>query len=402
MTSGPHPVWQSVKLADILHRVRKPVQVEPDTLYREIGIRSHGKGIFYKEERTGSSLGDKSVFWIEPDCFVVNIVFAWEQAVAKTTQNELGMIASHRFPMYKPLEGKVNLDYLLYFFKSPLGKYLLGLASPGGAGRNKTLGQKGFLDLAIPLPSLPEQQKITDILSTWDKAIALTEELIAAKQNRKQGLMQQLLTGNRRFGEFSGEWKLAPFSEILSIEMGRTPSRNKPEYWDQDKTTNNRWLTIADLKGKYIGDSREYISDDGIRGSRAKLLPVGTVVMSFKLTIGRAAILAHPAFTNEAICSLVPRDPGILTNGYLYHALSAVDFSKEVDQAIKGQTLNLQKLNNLTLNLPPIAEQIKIAGFLDLTDDELHLQEQKLAALKQQKQGLMQQLLTGKVRVKTG
>lgn len=199
--------WSLVNLGNILKRVKKPVAVKLDEQYREIGIRSHGKGIFYKDVRDGASLGNKSVFWVEPDCFIVNIVFAWEQAVAKTTLRENGMIASHRFPMYKPVCGKLDLDYILYFFKTPLGKHLLALTSPGGAGRNKTLGQQEFLNLNIPLPSYQEQRKIAEIFSTWDEAIALTERLIAALQERKKGLMQRLLTVEVRFPEFHNEWK---------------------------------------------------------------------------------------------------------------------------------------------------------------------------------------------------
>ena len=119
MTSGTLPKgWKDIELGDALKRIKRPVELDPSMMYREIGIRSHGKGIFHKEERTGESIGEKSVFWVESDCFVVNIVFAWEQAIAKTTANEKGMIASHRFPMYKPARDMLDLDYLVYFFQS--------------------------------------------------------------------------------------------------------------------------------------------------------------------------------------------------------------------------------------------------------------------------------------------
>jgi type I restriction enzyme S subunit len=402
VTTGPkRSAWKTAPLRDLLQRVRKPVKVEADKEYQEIGIRSHGRGIFYKEKRTGASLGNKSVFWVEPNCFVVNIVFAWEQAIAKTTTAEQGMIASHRFPMYKPRDGILDLDFLVYYFNSPRGAYLLGLASPGGAGRNRTLGQEEFLNLSIPLPPFREQRRIAQILAVWKEAIALTEQLIATKREYKKALTQQLLTGQRRFREFGEQpWREIEFSELLDIEIGRTPSRKKLEYWDTDKTTENIWLSIADLNGKFVTDSSEHISDEGVKSSRSKPVPAGTVVMSFKLTIGRAAILARPAFTNEAICSLIPRDPKALLNRYLYHALSVVDFEKEIDPAVKGKTLNKAKLNRLKLRLPSsFEEQVKIADFFDLLDDEIRLFEDKLAALQRQKKGLMQQLLTGHLRI---
>ena len=190
--------WELKLISDIVERVKKPFTPEPDTLYREIGIRSHCKGIFHKEEVTGVSLGNKSVFWIQPDCFVVNIVFAWEHAIAKTTEAEVGMIASHRFPMYKPKKGVLDLDYLLYYFKTARGKHLLGLASPGGAGRNKTLGQSEFAKLKIPVPSIEEQKKIVAVLAEADKEIELLQKHIDTLKEQKKGLMQKLLTGEIR------------------------------------------------------------------------------------------------------------------------------------------------------------------------------------------------------------
>ena len=172
--------------------------LEPEKLYKQIGIRSHCKGIFYKEEVTGKDLGNKSVFHIEPGCFIVNIVFAWEHAIAKTTENEVGMIASHRFPMYKPKEGILDLNYMLHYFKSKKGKDLLELASPGGAGRNKTLGQSEFLKLQIPVPSFQRQQLIAEVLDKADEEITLYQQKLQTLQLQKKGLMQQLLTGKTR------------------------------------------------------------------------------------------------------------------------------------------------------------------------------------------------------------
>ena len=186
------------QIMQIVDRIKNSFTPEKNTLYKQIGIRSHSKGLFYKEAVTGESLGNKSVFWIEPDCFIVNIVFAWEQAIGKTTDKDIGFIASHRFPMYKPKEGILNLDYLLYFFKSLKGKYLLELASPGGAGRNKTLGQTEFLKLKIPVPSMEEQIRLVDVLNTATKELQHYQQKLNNLKLQKKGLMQQLLTGKTR------------------------------------------------------------------------------------------------------------------------------------------------------------------------------------------------------------
>jgi len=219
--------WEVERIDKVLQRVRKSVKVEKDEQYYQIGIRSHGKGLFFKEPISGEMLGNKSVFWIEPDSFIVNIVFAWEQAVARTTKNEIGMIASHRFPMYQSKNKKANIDYLAYLFKSPRGKYFLELASPGGAGRNKTLGQNEFGELKIPLPPLKEQEKIAEILTTWDEAITKQEELIKAKELQKKALMQKLLSGEVRFSGFGDEWEEVSLDKLFDFKKGQELSKEK-------------------------------------------------------------------------------------------------------------------------------------------------------------------------------
>jgi type I restriction enzyme S subunit len=186
------PDWQEDRIDGFVERVSNAVDVEADATYREIGIRSHGKGVFHKKEIKGHELGNKRVFWVHPDAFVVNIVFAWEHAVAKTSDRETGFIASHRFPMFIPRKNRVNLRFFTIFFLSKRGKHLLGLASPGGAGRNKTLGQSNFAELKVKFPTLEEQMKIADFYEAIDKKIKLVEKQIEHTQTYKKGLLQQM------------------------------------------------------------------------------------------------------------------------------------------------------------------------------------------------------------------
>ena len=219
--------WNVYILGDCLRRIERPVEVNPNELYTQIGIRSHGKGLFYKEPVTGEALGNKSVFWIEPNCFILNIVFAWEQAIGKTTQAEVGMIGSHRFPMYRPINDAVDIDYLISYFLTKRGTDILEAASPGGAGRNKTLGQDRFLKSKIVLPPFKEQQKIAAILTAQDKIVELKENLLTEKQQQKQCLMQQLLTGKRRLPGFSGKWKSIKIGDFIKEIDERTTCNNQ-------------------------------------------------------------------------------------------------------------------------------------------------------------------------------
>lgn len=185
--------WKKQKVSSLLTRVVKPVVVKLDEMYQEIGIRSHGKGLFHKKLISGGELGTKRVFWVEENAFIVNIVFAWERAIAVTSKFEKGMIASHRFPMFKAKENKCDVNFIKYFFLTNNGKYLLGLASPGGAGRNKTLGQKEFEKLELLIPERVEEQiKIANFLTSLDELIALETQMIDTLKAHKKGLMQQL------------------------------------------------------------------------------------------------------------------------------------------------------------------------------------------------------------------
>lgn len=368
--------WKEVELGSVLNRIKKPVDLNTSAMYREIGIRSHGKGIFYKQERTGESIGEKSVFWVEPDCFIVNIVFAWEQAIAKTTKKERGMIASHRFPMYKPEQGKLDLDYLVYFFNTPRGKHLLGLASPGGAGRNKTLGQQDFLNLSILLPSFEQQKNIVKILKTWDNAISLTEQLITTKQQLKRGVMQKLLSGKSLFPDNNrGKWNKKKLGDFLDIQYGKSPK------------------TIKSDDGKYL-----VYGTGGVIGKTDMPLSNKPAVI-----LGRKGTITQPIFAKEpfwAIDTTFYCTPNDDTNvNWLYYALSKINFQK-YNEGSTIPSLSRSTLYGIELILPSPKAQKKIADFLSLCDLEIDLLNQKHAILRQQKKGLMQNLLTGQIRVK--
>lgn len=371
--------WAVNSIGRLTDKIKNPVDVKRDFLYQEIGVRSHGKGLFHKEPILGKKLGNKSVFWVEPDCVVLNIVFAWEQAIAKTTENEKGFIASHRFPMFKPKKGVLNIDYVLNFFKTPKGKSLLQLASPGGAGRNKTLGQEYFINTIIPVPPFIEQNKIATILNTAERVAEQMTLLIEEKERLRKSLMQQLLTGKKRLKGFKGKWKKIPLGEVLQYEQ---PS-------------------------KYIVKSTNY--SDKFK----------TAV----LTANKSFILGY---TNESI-GVYKNIPAIIFDDFTTMS-KYVDFPFKV----KSSALKILKLRNSSFNLkfvfdhlqqiknpigdhkrywiseyqemeifaPPIDEQNAIARISASLDNEIVRLRAQLDLYQQKIKGLKQKLFTGNVRVK--
>jgi type I restriction enzyme S subunit len=184
--------WEVRKISDILVKKSVPATLDDEAQYREIGIRSHGKGLFHKAPVTGKSIGSKRVFHVVPDALVINIVFAWEQALAVTTEHEDGFIASHRFPMFVSKPNECDVNFIQRLFLAPNGKQLLRVASPGGAGRNRTLNQKEFENIEVVIPLKAEQHCIASCLSSVDALIASETQKHAVLQGHKRGLMQQL------------------------------------------------------------------------------------------------------------------------------------------------------------------------------------------------------------------
>jgi type I restriction enzyme S subunit len=390
--------WEMKKINELVERIRKPVEVELKEKYKQIGIRSHGKGLFYKEEIEGLELGNKAVFWIEPECFMVNIVFAWEMAVAKTTSREEGMIASHRFPMYKPLNNKLDIDFLLYFFKTKWGNDLLEFASPGGAGRNKTLGQKGFLELNIPAPLFEEQQKIATILSTWDKAIELKKQLIEEKKKQKKGLMKRLLTGELGLEGFEGEWEEVKLGDVVKIFLGLTYT---PTYVPGGVP----FLSVKDINGGNINFKNvKFISKSEYQKSTSNAKPKKGDIL-----FGRVGTLGNPIIITEDIEFCIFVSLGCLRilddnvyNYFIMHWMNSDSFKKQIESKIAGSSqknLNTGWLKEFRLLLPSNVEQRKISEILSMWDKDIELLQKDLSALTLQKKGLMQLILTGIVRV---
>ncbi len=188
------------------------------------------------------------------------------------------------------------------------------------------------------------------------------------------------------------DWPLVRISEFAEINIGGTPSRAAPQFW-ATKPEGNPWIAISDLKDKYVDDTKEYITDLGAKCSNVKLIEPFTTVMSFKLTVGRTAITTRSMYCNEAIAIFSPKSDA-LSAGWLYHVLPRAAQSVVTDNAVKGATLNKAKMAEMTVQLPSIKEQSKIAQILDSLDTAIRETEALIDKLKAVKQGLLHDLLT--------
>lgn len=367
--------WQLKKFGALTKRFSDLVNVDNERLYKQIGIRSHGKGLFYKDTVTGKSLGNKRVFWVKENAFVVNIVFAWEQAVAKTTKNEIGMIASHRFPMYLPIANQSILDYLLHFFLTKKGKYLLGLASPGGAGRNKTLGQKEFENLKLLIPSIAEQTKIASFLTVINDKITQLKQKKNLLEQYKNGVMQKIFSQEVRFkndyGKEFPDWDTKPLGELL----------------DYEQPTN------------YIVESTEYVNSFKIPVLTAgKTFILGHTNETFGIFENNLPVIIFDDFTtafkfvdfpfkvkSSAMKILLPKKN--VNIYFIYEAMQLIDYK------VGGHERHwISKYSKLEIPIPCPEEQEKISEFLSTINKKISHCGKQLEKTEQWKKGLLQKM----------
>lgn len=394
--------WESKSLGAILDRIVRPVDVDPQGTYRELGVRSHGKGVFHKDIVSGSELGEKRVFWVVDDALVLNIVFAWEQAVALTTELDRGLIASHRFPMYRPREQACDLRFLLHYFLSPRGKEILELASPGGAGRNRTLGQQAFEAARVPLPPLAEQARIANILDTWDKSIAVVERVSEVIELERRALLKRLLPP-RISGDRSSirgkDWTVVRLGDVVSVNPGR------PEKPRDGKVSFLPMAAVSEFGEISLGAPRDYeevcIGHPGFKDGDllvAKITPSfengkGALVEGLTNGVGFGSTEFH-----------VLRPTGHVDARLLAHVLQSHEFrtrgAAEMEGSAGQKRISTDFIRTFKFVCPSnrLAQQ-EIATLLDLSGRTARVYARIRDALQKEKRALSGALLTGNRRV---
>lgn len=173
-------------------------------------------------------------------------------------------------------------------------------------------------------------------------------------------------------------------TELCEIQIGRTPKRLEKKYWG----LGHSWLSIADMTEKYVSESKEEINDLAVEECRMRIVPQNTVVMSFKLTIGRLAITNKELYTNEAIAAFLIKDEDLLLPEYLYYSLKNYNFEHLIDRAAKGKTLNKRKLSEICIPLVSIEKQKRIIDILNNAENLLEKRQQQIESLSVLKQSL--------------
>ena len=292
---------------------------------------------------------------------------------------------------------KVNPYFLADYLRLNESNILRDCAKVGTTVESIDL--EAFLNFPMPLPEKSVQNCVMELLSTWDRAIEQTERLIAAKRRRKQGLMQQLLTGKRRFRAFgkphsnSGESNDWPYVKVKALFEIRSTKGNP----------NLPVLSVTQDQGVVLRSSLERkinMSDTNTGGY--KLVEPGDFVISLRSFQGGLEYSTIRGIVSPAYYVISPKGP--ICSSFYKHFFKSKWFVKHLAAVIigirDGKQVNYGDFASMRIPYPSLGQQQKIADCLDSCDRELETLCRKRDVLKEQKKGLMQQLLTGKVRVR--
>lgn len=252
--------------------------------------------------------------------------------------------------------------------------------------------------IAVP-SSADETHRIANALCAADALIDSLEQLLTKKRQIKQGAMQELLTGKRRLPGFNGEWADCTLLQLADIRSGGTPSTSQADFWDGGIP----WCTPTDITAlagaKHIAETERSISEKGQKASSAEMLPVGTVVMTSRATIGECAIAAVPITTNQGFKNFIPRST--TCGDFLYYLLGT---QRSAFLALcSGSTfleIGKRQLAEFSVRCPiEYDEQRAIADVLSSIDAEIVALESRLTKARALKQAMAQALLTGRIRL---
>jgi type I restriction enzyme S subunit len=275
----------------------------------------------------------------------------------------------------------------------------------GGSTRQR-INRTNLGKIEIPIPPLPEQQKIAEILSTVDAKIEIIDQQISETQELKKGLMQQLLTKGIAHTEFKDSvlgkipksWEVVKIKNIADIKAGATPSTKNKDYWGGEIP----WMNSGDINLRKVKEVEGRITELGLNNSSTKLIPANSVLMALAgqgKTRGKVAINEFPLCTNQSLATIYNFKKADFE--FVFQNLESRYLEiRKMSTGDGGRGgLNLAIIKSISIALPSIEEQRHISEILTSVDNKLEVLLEKKITYQELKQGLMQQLLTGKVRV---
>ena len=298
---------------------------------------------------------------------------------------------------YAQLRTKDNPDFLFYLvrhdgFVNEVLENCTGTSYPA-------INPATLAKIHVHIPPLQEQTAIADTLAVFDRHITNLTELVAKKKAIRDGALDDLMSGRTRLEGFCGEWEVRRLGEIGKWESGSTPSRNKPAYYVNG---NISWVKSGELNDDILTRTEEKITQKALDETAVKLQKPGAVIIAmYGATIGKLAILGIPATTNQACCVCEVFE-GTYNKFLFYSLMYYREQMKTLSAGAAQPNISKQIITQYSIPLPTLQEQTAIADTLTALDTEISSLEAERLKISQIRDGAMNDLLTGKVRLTHG
>lgn len=369
--SGFDNDWEQRKLSELVTKYENPVETPHDG-YTRLGIRSHGKGTFHEYVEPGHELETAQMHRVAADKLIFNITFAWEHAVAITTEADVGRLVSHRFPQFT-LSDLLRPEFLKYVILDEEFHHNLYLASPGGAGRNRVLKTNEALDYLISFPSVEEQHKIGECLNSLNNLITLHRcectKLICIKKSMLENMFPQ--KGEKipriRFSGFTDDWEQRKLLDVAPLQRG----------FD---------LPASQMKeGKY-----PVVMSNGIGGYHSEYKVKGPGIITGRSgTIGKLHYIEENYWPHNT--ALWVTDFKGNYSKFIFHLYRMIDLS-HYETGSGVPTLNRNDVHDAKVFVPRVEEQRCVAVLLDSLDHLITLHQRKLGKLQNIKKAMLEKM----------
>ncbi|AKA70472.1 restriction endonuclease subunit S [Clostridium scatologenes] len=362
--------WEQRKLSELVTLVVREVP-KPTESYEKISVRSHAKGTFHQKIENPDDVAMDKLFVVRENDLIVNITFAWEHAIAVANKEDDGLLVSHRFPTYTMSNSDVG--FIKYVVSQENFRRKMEMISPGGAGRNRVLDKKGFLDIKIIAPiEIEEQNKIGVIFTKLDYLINLHQRKLNHLQDKKKSLLQKMFPKNGkdfpelRFPGFTDPWEQRKLGNIVNIRSGRD------------------YKHLSEGEIPVYGTGGYMLSVNKALSYKEDAIGIGR-----KGTINKPYILRAPFWTVDTLFYAVPENDNDLN--FVYDIFQNINW-KQKHESTGVPSLSKAVINNIDILIPDNKEQNQIGGFFQNIDNFITLHQRKLNHLKEQKKALLQQM----------
>jgi len=393
----PPAGWSRTKFGAHLFEEKRPVRILHDKSYDLVTVKRARGGVVRRDTKLGGDISVKTQFEVKAGDFLISKRQIVHGACGLVPDALDGSTVSNE---YAVLRGKSTMDlgYLNHFSNSVFFQQTCFHSSIGVHIEKMIFKTDKWLDSRFDLPPINEQKRIAEILSTWDQVIVNTERLIANSRAQKKSLMQKLLTCEKRIQGFGEEWSTVTLEDVVEIDPEVLPSSTDPKY-------SFSYISLSEVEAGRILESIPTMSFESSPSRARKIVKRNDILMSTVRPnlLGFAKVNSSETDLVASTGFAVLRARKGISVDFVYHSLFGDFVTQQIDRLVAGSNypaINPSDVKKLRIKIPKFEEQKQIAELLGAADSAVHVLCENVRCLRVEKNALMQQLFSGKRRVK--